>query len=287
MTHPLIRKITAFSLATASLALLPAAALAQNIDAPKLDRVRDSKNVTLDPSKAYLMIESEGMFISTWFRVPDEDMRAEWESQRQEEFAEAQEDYARDLAQYERDQQRHAPNRFSVERPVQPTPETFAWPELETTQVFTVGPQNRFSSGEVSLWLYEVPAGNYVFYGTGVGPQSIDCACMGSVAFAVPEGQVTAVRVTLQPLDRAGNAIGNHVEDSDSTDKMVRRAPLVEAPSRAAYDPRLPAGMVVPADFMPVPSLTSWFGGTINRVMPIDGVLAYDGIVQVDLRSGE
>jgi len=49
-------------------------------------------------------------------------------------------------------------------------------------------------------------------------------------------------------------------------------------------DPRIPAEMLRPADFSPMPMLPNWLGTEINRLQPIPGVLGYERGNTVDLR---
>lgn len=275
--------------AIAAATLLATPTFAQEADPVEIVRIADRDEIELDPAKAYLLVEARGMFISNWFKVPTDAERADWERQRQEEFAEAIEDYPRDMRRYERDFERWQESRGRLgrrpERPVEPTEETFSWPDLERYKVFTIGPQNRFRNTDGrSLWLYEVPAGTYVFYGTGLATTS-DCACMGSVGFEVPVGSVTAVRVGLRALGTDGEPLSEHPEGTDSTDRATRLAPVVAGPSDAAYDPRIPREMIRPAEFTPVPRLANWAGGTVNRVLPIPGVLEYERGEVIDVQA--
>ena len=154
-------------------------------------------------------------------------------------------------------------------------------------QIVTIGPQNRFASeSDYSLWLHEVPEGEYVFYGFGM-PGAGDCACMGTLAFDVTPGKVTAVRIGTMWLDAQGEQIEKFPSGSNSTDIAVRQAPYVEPPSDYSLDPRIPREMFMVPEFTLVNRLPNWFGGTVNRVLPVPGLFAYDGADMVDLRGGE
>ncbi|MFB0613492.1 hypothetical protein [Aurantiacibacter poecillastricola] len=286
----MMKRVEASAAALGLVALLSAftsaSALAQDVEPIRIDRIADRSEVTLDSGKAYLLVEGTGMMVSTFFKLPSDEMRVDWARQREEALAEAREDHVRAMARYERDlayfEARNSAQR-RPELPVEPTEENFAWPELESRQTMTLGPQNRFANDDVSLWLYEVPAGEYIFYGLGM-PEFMDCACMGSVRFEVPVGQVTAVRIEPTALDPRANPIAEFPDGTDGTDRVVRSGLLIEGPSELAFDPRI-ANWVRPAQFAPVPSLPNWYGGTINRVLPIDGVFAYDGLQMVDRRE--
>ncbi len=287
MTH--LARMTAAALLAASLVASPA--VAQDSEPVNVELVRDRDDVSLDPAKTYLLVEASAPIVSSFVLVPGDAERADWERQRQEELAEAIEDYPRDLRRYERDLEFwEATRRRRNDRPsppVEPTEETFSWPELESRKVVTVGHLNRFAkSDEASLWLLEVPAGEYLFYGLGMIGFN-DCACMGSVRFDVAAGSVTAVRVGYELLDAQGNVIAMRPEDADSTDLATRTAIMIGEPSQAVFDPRIPRERIVAAEFAPVRSLSNWFGGTVNRVLPIPGVIDYDRDRVIDLQAEE
>lgn len=280
---------SAMALALAAMALAPASVAAQKAEEVEVEQVKDRKSVTLDPGKAYLMIEAPGMMISSWISMPSAAQRADWQAQRSEELAEAIVDYPKDLARYER---RHASwSKEEVgrepERPVEPTEESFPWPDLESRRVFSVGPQNRFASEkDYSLWLMAVPEGEYLFYGFGNQTFS-DCACMGSLAFEVKTGKITALRISNAWLDGAGQRIDGFPKGMNSLDVQTRFGMVVEPPSDFSLDPRLPREMITVPEFRLVERLPNWFGGTVNRVLPFPGLFTYDGTKMVDLRAAE
>ena len=193
-------------LALSTTAVLTVPAVSQEIDPVTITRVPDRDTVTIDPAKAYLLVEAPGVMQAMFLLAPNEAQRADWASQRAEALAEAIADYPGRVQRYQRDLETRRASRQRENRrpvaPVEPTEATFAWPELDSRLLVTIGPFNRFHSADgTSLWLYEVPAGTYTYYGQGA-PGMGDCVCMGSVRFAVPAGQITALRNGLQWLDR-------------------------------------------------------------------------------------
>ncbi len=275
-----MKKLTVISAAAMlACAVMTVPALAQDAERVALERVSDRDEITLDPAGAYLLVEGPGMFVSNFFLEPTEEERADWAIQREEELAEAIARYENRVLRYERQLATWERRRNTRDPRPQPpelvNAETFSWPALETFKVFSIGPQNRFAINEgSSLWLYELPEGEYTFYGTGLVGLN-DCACMGTVRFSVEAGSVTAVRVGIAILDERGNEIDEPLEDSDSTDRQARMALVIDEPSPSAYDPRIPRSMIRPAEFVAVPRLPNWFGGTINRIRPIPGQFDY------------
>lgn len=251
--------------------------------------VKDKKSMTLDPAKAYLLIESHEKTITTLVKLPSQAERDEWESQRQEAMVEALEKYPRELERYERRIKSYDPayprGRKPV-KPIYPTDEDFPWPDLELQFSFMIGYQNRFSKDDgVSLYLHEVPEGDYVYYSSGLVIGGGICACLGSVSFKAEAGKVMAMWIGTEPLDASGEPIEEHPEDHHNQDRLTRTGIFVKAISDAARDPRIPSEWLAMADFTPVVGIPNWFGAEVNRVKPIPGVFAYERGEIVDLRS--
>lgn len=281
---------SAAALASAALALTALPLQAQDPTEFEYRAVTGRSVEALDPAKAYLLVEAPGMMLSTWLVMPDESQRAEWERQLQAALAEAVAEYPGKLASYERDHETWANSRSrrsaEPERPIEPTAENFAWPELESRRMFTIGPQNRIASeSEYSLWLYEVPAGEIIFRGLGMGAFG-DCACLGTLAFETQPGKVTAVRIAYTPLDSEGRQIERFPGGSNSLDISTRSGIIIEPPSDYALDPRIPREMIIVPHFRLVEAMPNWFGQTVNRVQPYPGLFTYDGTRMVDLRRG-
>lgn len=250
--------------------------------------IKDKDEVTLDRAKAYILLETPGQNISTFIKMPTAEEQASWESQRAEALVEAQEDHVKDLKRYERRIKNYKPGpgqgRAPVE-PIVPTEENFTWPDIERSLAFTVGPLNRFSKDDgTSLYLHEVPAGEYFYYSNGPFGLST-CACMGTVSFQVAAGKVTAVRTAYQLLNAQGEPVDEAEDGVRSADRAVRVGMIVEGPSDAALDPRIPADMFTVAELSPMAGVPNWAGGEINRVMAIPGLFTYERGEMVDLRG--
>lgn len=274
-------------------AFMPTALAAQDSERVEFERVKDRDEVTLDPDKTYLLVESPTLAMPSFIVMPNDEQREDWARQRAEEMAEAVEDYPDDMRRYERDMETwQATGRRASRRPqmpIEPTEESFPWPDLESRRIASTGPLNRFyKSDDVSLWLSEVPPGDYVFYGFGFGPTAVGagtCMCMGSVDFVVEPGKITALRVGSLFLDADGNRQAEVPDDSNTTDLMTRQVMLIGPATGAAYDPRIPRDRIVAAEFSAVENLPNWFGGMVARVEPIEGVLGYDRDKAIDLRA--
>jgi len=154
---------------------------------------------------------------------------------------------------------------------------------------------NHFANedGVVSVRLFAVPPGEYFFSSLTWQwlPVDVDCACMGTVRFPVELGKVTAIRVETAILDAKGEQIGvGNIGDAipdgrHENDLFAMRGIAVGHPTSALLRGRVDDQYIEPARLAPVAELPNWFGRQINRVLPIPGVLDYEGDRMVDLRG--
>lgn len=275
-----------------SAAMLLALTLASPLAAKNYDwgfetrAVKDSPTVALDPAKGYILLQTPGALPATFFKVPTEAERAKSDELRAEELAKLQEKYAKKLAQYEREVKAYQPRPgvTAPQKPVEPSLGAIGWPAVEQRFMVMVGPFNRFAKEKGnSLYLQEVPPGEYVYYGSinpalGVGA----CACMGTVKFRVEAGKVAALRYDGVFLDKDGKALTRteRPQGQEMADTMVRTAMVIEPATQSASDPRIAASLV-PARFEPLAFVPNWYGAEVNRLWPIAGVFDYRRSEQV------
>lgn len=286
--------IAKFTLAAASAALIMAAspALADD-DLPQIEFetqiVKDKKEVFLDPAKAYILLQSPVAIPATFFKVPTDEEREIVSKLRGAALQKARDKWAKKQASYDKhkawhDKQGTKPTRVE---PIEPTEETFSFTPPEQFMMFSIGPLNRFEKGKgLSLYLQEVPAGEYVYYGTtnlGLGA----CACMGTVKFNAEPGTISALRYDGVWLDKNGEEVGRGrlPEGVDTNDQLVRVAMIIEKVDESAFDPRLPSDWIRDADLVPMPFVPNWMGAEINRLAPIPGVLAYNRDEVIDVQA--
>ncbi|OJW60345.1 MAG: hypothetical protein BGO57_06625 [Sphingomonadales bacterium 63-6] len=253
--------------------------------------IKDKPEVSLDPTKAYLLVETSGPVAATFFRVLTEEERAQDTKDRAEAFAKKHQEWAKDHARWERSPVAYRPDLKEskpLPEPVEPTEAAMVWPALEMSRMVSLGPINRFAKGDgFSLYLQEVPPGEYVYYGSFVANLGV-CVCMGTVKFDVVPGKITTLRYDYAYTDQQGAFLPNPLQvpkDVDQDDAFVRLAMMVGPVDEKAHDARLPTDMLVPADFVAVSSLPNWRKAEINRLQPIPNVLAYDRDKLIDLRA--
>jgi hypothetical protein len=252
--------------------------------------VADKPQVLLDPAKAYVLVEAgkAGTWL-TLMKTPTAAERAEDEARHEEELAKAHAKWVKKLASWE--MQRKGNPQTAGLRPVEPTRASFAWAPFEQRHVVSIGPLNRFAKGERSLYLQEVEAGNYVYYGNVMvvpnGAVAGTCACMGTVAFEAVAGKIVALGKIGAPFAELREQVPEAQRPKTPLDLPQGTTSLRLDPGMpATADPRLPADKTVAASFRPVPWVPNWYGLEIDRLMPIAGVFRYDRAEQVDLTGG-
>jgi hypothetical protein len=237
--------------------------------------VADAAVFTLNPAKAYILVEADQASMIAFVRMPSTAEAEEYENDRREELAEKH-------AKWEKTAGR-------AQRPEEPTTETFAWPEYGQKHQVLMGSQYRFSKKGVSLYLQEVPAGDYAYYGAvgdiGQGSMFGVCACMGSVAFTAEAGKVTALKFSPPALRlKASRPDLKITNDGFGLPEGMTTMELLAA-TAASRDSRIPAEKIVEPTYRAVAGFTNWFGVAIDRLTAIDGVFRYERDNIVDLNS--
>lgn len=253
------------------------------------ERISDKDEFPFDASKAYLLVESDNMINVSFMKLPNDEELATWEALRLEEFEDEKKKYVGRVKRYERRLETWKKTRrgHKPEAPVEPTEGSFSITPFELSHNLAIGPQGRFNNKGGSLYLYEVPAGEYVFYGNVFfnpnGGAMGTCVCMGTVALNVEAGKVSAVRVRLPFMEMYSSM------DKDERPKTVMDIPedmtsqgLVPV-ELALTDTRLPQDKMVFPETRLIDRLPNWFGVEIDRLMPIEGRFTYDGDTMVDL----
>nr|WP_298925888.1 hypothetical protein [uncultured Erythrobacter sp.] len=287
-------KLAQLTFAAASAALIAYATPAMaNDDLPEIEFetqiMKDKKEVLLDPDKAYILLQSPVAIPATFFKVPTDEEREIVANLRAAALEKARAKWVKKQASYDKHAAFHERKGTKPTRqnPIEPTEETFSYTPVEQMMMFSIGPLNRFEKGKgLSLYLQEVPAGEYVYYGTtsmGLGA----CACMGTVKFEAAPGTINALRYDGVWLDKDGEPVGRGrmPEGSDTNDALVRVAMIIEKVDEAAFDPRLPAEWIRDAELVPMPFVPNWMGAEINRLAPIPGVLAYNRDEVIDVQA--
>lgn len=221
----------------------------------------------LDPSKAYLLFDSSraksGVMKIThvFMRIPNlTDLEA---------FRAAREaEYQRQLPRLKRRAKREpVPTRAEFE---------FSWDDVENTFAVNMGE----ALGESDTFLIEVPPGTYVLYGIAVGTHRLaTCNCLGTVKFDATPGVITQMGSLYADKVHEDSPVP-HLEDNLGEQMGQYSFIFGQALVPANADDDVPASLArfasVLAQYVPVGMFTEPGAASINRLVPIPGVLEYE-----------
>jgi hypothetical protein len=133
---------------------------------------------------------------------------------------------------------------------------------------------------EERIYLAALPPGTYVLAGEGFSAAMGTCMCMGTVKFDAKPGVLTDLGFVLAARDDKPTTIPElaaivHGKDMDYDPVLIRMAVRPPTPD-LAVPPQLAALPRVLADYRAQDRFPNYFGGTIDRLAPIAGVLGYD-----------
>ncbi|MEE4206123.1 MAG: hypothetical protein V2I39_07520 [Erythrobacter sp.] len=144
--------------------------------------------------------------------------------------------------------------------------------------------------GNRRTYVVEVPPGEYTIFGAGIdGFTSGTCMCMGSVRFRAAAGEITDLGAVLVAPENGKTEIAE-LAFYRSPEYIERKAlPFVMSVRPAKEGDPLPAelaGMTArPANYRAADKMPNWLGMLINRMPPIEGVLAYEADRVIDLAA--
>jgi hypothetical protein len=229
--------------------------------------------VKLDPTKAYILLQTDTPVMATFMRLPTADEAATHAVKRAEALAKEHAKWQKKLTRWQLPADVRRPR-----RPVEPTEANFGFLQYEQVHSFAMGPQYRFAKDDGSTYLEEVLPGEYIFYGvTGT------CACLGTLSFEAPAGKVVAIALDL-PYFRALRDLPKEQRPATPFD-LPPGTTTMRLGAAQVTDKRIPEGSLIVPVFKPAGSRPHWPGMEVDRVMPIEGVFRYDRDKQVDLRA--
>lgn len=272
----------------AGLACAASPAQAADGDEPKWQSkaIADKPQVVLDPAKAYILVEADAMVVPYFMRVPSTEEAATHARNRSEELAKERAKWEKKHASWQRQVEslkRSPSSSPRLQEPLEPTEENFGWPRYELAHPVAIGPQNRFSKKDGSVYLQEVPPGDYLYYGNYNGLGVGSCACLGTVSFNAPAGKIVALRMRL-PFLEAFKEAPKDQRPKNALDLPSGITSLRLEPG-ALTDLRLPTDKIIAAQLVPAGPMPNFFGIEVDRLTAIDGVFAYQRDKQVDLRG--
>jgi hypothetical protein len=298
------RLLTAAVLAMAALA--PTLAQAQTAPAaagaPKdLGYVKDKPALTLDPATSYIIVRTTSAASFAFIRIADEADLADYKARRAAALAKAHGKWERkhaswvkETAEYKKSLGTGMAMRPPGPEPVEPNDANLSFTPIDVENLVSFGPMNRFAKGDTSTYMYGVRPGRYAFYGPVMaapnGVYAGTCMCMGTFEFEVKQGQIldvgTMKQMLIEERDRAktaGKELPRTAIDLPESMTSTGWAPPVAGDR---IDPRLANYTVEPAELHASRRVPNYLGLEIDRMMPIDGVLAYQRDKIVDVKSG-
>jgi hypothetical protein len=266
--------------------------------------VGDKKEITLDPSQSYLIVQTSSAssmfsFPVTFVRRPEKEDIDDYVRRRGEALEKVHEKWQRKHATWQKDMERWdgmSPSTRAREKkpiePEEPTDQNLAFPSLDQEGMVQIGPFDRFSKKDGrSTFLHRVKPGRYAFYGPVVFANAVggSCMCMGSIEFDIAPGKIV----------NGGMMKLNWMEERQKAKDEGRPLPKTEfdIPEHltsiswevpvdgAAIDPRLSDYKILAADLHATSGFPNYFGLVIDRVTAIPGILEYERDRVIDPKS--
>lgn len=148
--------------------------------------------------------------------------------------------------------------------------------------------------GQERAYLLSVPPGVYIVAGEslyGLKAAVGTCLCMGTVSFEAKAGTITDAGYILAAMDGKPTQIPELAGHTNPGADYDSRWSYVMAVRPYREGMRVPAALAalprVPADYRAVGKFANPFGMTINRMVPIPGVLDYDEDRVIDVKAGK
>lgn len=147
------------------------------------------------------------------------------------------------------------------------------------------------TAGEERTFALELPPGTYVLAGQAFlnGGANGTCLCMGTVKFDVRAGEATDLGHVLAARDDRPTQIPELAAHVRGFNIGVEPMPYVLAIRPPVATQSLPAALqAMPralADYRAFAAFPNYFGASVDRLVPLKGVLDYDRAKIVDLKQ--
>lgn len=283
-------------------ALLPAAAIAGG-PPDELIEIEAGETPQIRADKAYLLFRipaQQGPSIEPLLmRVPSAAEIGRFEQAKAAAFQRALPDLTRD---YERLLARRARQKESGQEPEGPVPPApsldsfaFVWDEVANLQDVYFG--DAFVRGESeNTYLVEVPPGEYVLYGLSPAtklPQMVVCFCLGTVGVRAEPGRITDLGYIIGDYAKMRSALPELADEtgfgpsSDPGPWILAAGTVRPVRENSSLPAALRGTRIEPAAYHAVGRFFTPNAMGINRLVPVPGILAYDGGKVIDVATGQ
>lgn len=274
--------ITAAALAAGASLVAAHPVAAQSVEFKAIEAKKLGTKAKIDPAKGYILISAPARQQGTFIKAPDADEIAEYRADWDKQFDKARKRYENALKNWEK---ARSLKQAAGDKPVEPTRETFSIGDIERRMTVGYGPMFVFEKAENGAvsYLVEVEPGHYNYYGPVMlmpnGAAFGTCFCMGSVGFAVKPGVITNLGDML--------ALGWASDEVMKASSALLTLPEGRTVNPVSYPvPKALASYTVePADWRAAGKMNNFYGITIARMPPVEGVLAYERDKVIDLKA--
>lgn len=289
------------------LAFLLALLLPATVDARgprEMREIEAGQPVSLRADRAYILFRTlrpEGVpsIEPVLMRIPNAAEMERYAAARRAAFVEAEPGLIREReAQLRKKAEAEAAGKtFSGRVPPPPSLETFNFRYDEVSNVQEIDDSQAYVKGRPeSVYLVEVVPGDYVLYGASFGSGMMKrllsaCMCLGTVGFAAPAGSVTDLGYFMADMAHKLSDIPElRAETGLGPSSMAFNPPLAATIRPARPDSTMPAALAAlpirAAEYRAIGRFVDHRALTINRLVPVPGILAYEGRRVIDVRTG-
>lgn len=285
-----------------AIALLSATPAIAQTPVDEMVEIEAGAPITIRPDRAYLVLrvhkpKGAPKFEPVFLRVPTAGEMDGYRAARAEAFAKAEPGLAKDRekALAKKAAAEGAGQKFSGQIPPVPSLDAFNFSYGGILNVNAVDNKRPLVRGDPdSLFLVETVPGDFVLYGASwaMGPAGLHiCFCLGTVGFTARPGEVLDLGTFYADRAKFKSEVPELAAEtgfgpsSDTPGYLIAGTVRPVAPGGPV--PPVPANISVkPVEYRAVGKFFNPNASGINRLVPVPGVLAYQGGKVIDVKTG-
>jgi hypothetical protein len=271
---------------------------------PKVDQfveIKAGAPFTVRPDRAYLLFRTNSketrVYVGTspvFLRIPTAEEMEAYDAAKRKAFARAEPDLKRRREEFlaQKAVAERAGRTFTKTIPPVPSVENFDFVYDEMRNIYSVSLGRALQKPDDGrVMLIEALPGSYVLYGWGHADMLLTCLCLGTVSFAAEAGRITDLGTLLVAPTAEPSSIPELKAVTGLGLSMNGHAATLASAIRPAEDstpipPALAGKPIVRAEYRATGKFVSPFALSINRLVPIPGILGYDRGTVLDLVTG-